>query len=379
MKVLIAEDDPAFRHLLDETLIRWGYDTVVTKDGNEAWHVLQAEDSPPIAILDWRMPGMEGVDICRRVRKERQTPYTYIILLTFQDREEDIVTGMEAGANDYILKPLKIDELRVRLDAGNHFIQLRNDLYAARETIAELVVELECANRDLDWFNATVSDEILTPLMTISTQAQLLQEVLCRKDHEQCESYSGKIFDEATRFAQRTNTILNFYKPMRNRLHRETVDLSGMAKMITEKLQMTKPERRVAYRITEKITGYGDRNLLHIVLENLLSNAWKHTAKCEQAIIEFGVTEHDGGGAFFVRDNGTGFDVMHGDKLYKPLQRIPGNEEFAGHGVGLAMVQRIVLRHGGKVWADGGRDRGATFYFSLPAPRQEVEGKDHAQ
>ena len=133
MKILIAEDEPAFRHLLEETLVRWGYEVVVARDGNEAWQVLMSDDAPQLAILDWKMPGMEGIEICRNVREDAQKRYTYIILLTSQQRDEDLVTGMEAGADDYIFKPFKLNELRVRLRAGRRIIELQNELLAARE------------------------------------------------------------------------------------------------------------------------------------------------------------------------------------------------------------------------------------------------------
>ena len=135
MKILIAEDDPAFGKLLEDLLITWGYEVVTTRDGNDAWEALRGEDAPSLAILDWLMPGMDGVEICRQVRKEVQEHYTYLILLTSQQRDEDLLTGMEAGADDYLTKPFKHHELRVRLRAGRRIIELQNELLAAREIL----------------------------------------------------------------------------------------------------------------------------------------------------------------------------------------------------------------------------------------------------
>jgi len=137
VRILIADDDPAFRDLLKERLAKWGYEVVIAENGNEAWQVLQADDAPSLAILDWMMPGMAGIEVCRRVRKEKEEPYTYIILLTSQQQDEDIVAGMEAGADDYITKPFKHSELRVRLRAGRRIIELQNELLAARENLRE--------------------------------------------------------------------------------------------------------------------------------------------------------------------------------------------------------------------------------------------------
>jgi len=137
MKVLIAEDDPVFRRLLKEILVSWGYDVVDARDGNEAFQALQAENAPRLAILDWVMPGMEGIEVCRKVREELKEPYTYIILLTANRRDDYLITGMEAGADDYIIKPFIHNELKVRLRAGRRIIELQNELIAAREIIRE--------------------------------------------------------------------------------------------------------------------------------------------------------------------------------------------------------------------------------------------------
>jgi diguanylate cyclase (GGDEF)-like protein len=135
MKILIAEDDPAFRHLLEEILTKWGYDVVVARDGEEAYQILLTDNAPKLAILDWKMPGLEGIEICQKIRKDADDIYTYLILLTAQQRDEDLVIGMEAGADDYIIKPFKLNELRVRLRAGRRIIELQNELLAAREIL----------------------------------------------------------------------------------------------------------------------------------------------------------------------------------------------------------------------------------------------------
>jgi diguanylate cyclase (GGDEF)-like protein len=137
MKILIAEDDPAFRNLLEDILTNWGYEVAVARDGNEAYQILLAENAPQLAILDWMMPGLEGIEVCRRIREVGEESYTYIILLTSLQRDEDLVVGMEAGADDYIFKPFKLNELRVRLRAGRRIIELQNELLEARDVFHE--------------------------------------------------------------------------------------------------------------------------------------------------------------------------------------------------------------------------------------------------
>lgn len=370
MKILIAEDDGAFRRLLEDVLRRWDYEVVVTCDGNEAWQALHAEDAPQLAILDWMMPGMEGIEVCRKVRAEKQTPYVYIILLTSQQREEDLVIGMEAGADDYISKPFKTGELRVRLTAGRRIVELQNQLLEARETLAAHAAELEIANRDLETFSYTISDELLRSLLTIGSHARSIQELgSCRPD-EECRSYTRRIYEKTKHLGELIGIMHDFFRPSRSEFRRETLDLSELAGLAAEKLRVSQPGRRVTFRIAEGVLAAGDRNLLPVVLEHLFENAWKHTAE-QDAVIEFGVATVDGRPAYYVRDNGSGFDMAQADKLFLPFHRMPGSEKFAGQGIGLATVERSIRRHGGKVWAESAPGRGATFYFTLneaPAP-----------
>jgi len=140
-----------------------------------------------------------------------------------------------------------------------------------------------------------------------------------------------------------------------------------VAREILDELKRASPERRCVFRVADRIMVNGDPRLLRVALNNLLRNAWKYTGKKEEAVIEFGATELDGKPAYFVRDNGEGFDVADAHKLFIPFQRLPAAEEFQGSGIGLATVERIVLRHGGKVWAEGEPGKGACFYFTLAA------------
>jgi CheY-like chemotaxis protein len=358
MKVLIAEDEPAFRHLLEDILVKWGYEVIGAKDGDEAWSALQAEDAAQLAILDWMMPGMDGVEVCRKIRSGTKASYTYIILLTSQQKDEDIVTGMEAGADDYIIKPLKTNELRVRLNAGVRVIDLQNKL-AAR------AAELKVANRSLESFSKTVANDLLRSLMSIGENAKAIADLYCSKKDDQCLAYTRRIYEKTKMLGQQVGLMLDFFGPTQRELQRERIDLSQMAIEKAEEFRKARPERRVTFRITEGILVDGDKTFLKVVLHNLFDNAWKHTGRCEEAVIEFGAIEVDGKKALFVRDNGTGFEMAHVDQLFWPFQPLPGTEEFAGRGIGLATVERIIMRHGGKVWADGELGKGATFYFTL--------------
>lgn len=137
MKALIAEDDAPFRNLLRDILIDWGYEVVVARDGVEAWQALRSPDPPKLAILDWMMPGLDGVEVCRKIREERNEPYTYIMLMTAHQGDDDLIAGMEAGADDYLVKPFKHSELKVRLRAGRRIIELQSELLAAQAVLRD--------------------------------------------------------------------------------------------------------------------------------------------------------------------------------------------------------------------------------------------------
>ena len=232
-------------------------------------------------------------------------------------------------------------------------------------TLAARAFELELANRELEAFNYTVSHDLRKPLTVISGYCQVIQESCGVRLDEQCRSYLAEILHGTCRMAELINTLLKFAQVGRCEIQPETVDLSGIATKIAAELRLGDLHRRVSFRVAEGAAANGDPQLLRLVLENLLGNAWKFTVGREEASIEFGVTEVSGRRTFFVRDNGPGFDMADADRLFMPFQRLPGTAEVAGHGIGLATVQRIIQRHGGCVWAEGEEGKGATFYFVL--------------
>ena len=162
-------------------------------------------------------------------------------------------------------------------------------------------------------------------------------------------------------------TLLNFSHIGHSDLSRETVNLSAVAREVAAVLSLTAPDRLVDFQITDGIAVTADAKLLRVALENLIGNAWKYSSMRDKAVIEVGSTKVDGKQVYFVRDNGAGFDMAEVHKLFIPFQRLSGAKKDDGFGIGLATVQRIILRHGGNVWAEGVPDKGTTFYFTLSA------------
>jgi PAS domain S-box-containing protein len=225
--------------------------------------------------------------------------------------------------------------------------------------------ELEQANKELEAFSYSVSHDLRAPLRSIDGFSQALLEDYEDKLEAQGKDYLRRVRAASQRMSQLIDDLLSLSRITRAEMRYEKVNLSVLAESIAAELQETQPERQVKFVIEEDITAYGDSHLLRVVLENLLSNAWKFTSKHPRAKIEFGATQHEDKPVYFVRDDGAGFDMAYIDKLFVPFQRLHAETEFPGTGIGLATVQRIVRRHGGSVGAEGEVEKGATFYFTL--------------
>ncbi|HEY6009074.1 MAG TPA: PAS domain S-box protein, partial [Geobacteraceae bacterium] len=233
-------------------------------------------------------------------------------------------------------------------------------------SLAARAAELEAANRELETFSYTVSHDLRRPLTVINGYCQVIREMCGVTLGEPCRGYLEEIYGGTQRMNQLIDALLRFSSMTRVELRREMVDLSAMAQVVAAELRRAEPQRRVTFRIAEGIMVTGDVNLLRVVVENLLGNAWKYTGQREEGVIELGVAQFDGKPACFIRDNGAGFAMAEAERLFIPFQRLSGSAGFKGHGIGLATVERIIRRHGGRIWAEGEPERGATFFFTLP-------------
>jgi PAS domain S-box-containing protein len=243
--------------------------------------------------------------------------------------------------------------------------QAEEEIERLNLSLAARAAELEDVNRELEAFNYSVAHDLRNPLNVISSYCQVIQEMCGDKLDEHCKEYLHETYGGTMRMNRLIEALLQFSRLVHAELNRERVDLSSIAKEVAGELKGMEPARRVEVRIADRIDANGDANLLRVVLANLLGNAWKYTVTREDAVIEFAATEIDGQPVFLVQDNGNGFDMAYADKPFAPFQRLPGAEECRGFGIGLATVERIIRRHGGRVWAEGELGKGATFYFTL--------------
>jgi PAS domain S-box-containing protein len=233
------------------------------------------------------------------------------------------------------------------------------------QRLAEHTTALETANLDLEAFSYSVAHDLRTPLRSLDGFSQALLEDYADKLDEQGQEFLGRIRGAAQQMGELIDDLLLLSRVTRNKLLCESVDLSALAKSVLASLQKNEPQRKAELIIAEGLITNGDARFLRIVLENLLGNAWKFTGKCPMTRIEVGAQQEKGRPVFFVRDNGTGFDMAYAHKLFGVFQRLHLASEFEGTGIGLAIVQRIVQRHSGRVWAEGEVGRGATLYFTL--------------
>ena len=241
--------------------------------------------------------------------------------------------------------------------------RLEKEIEILNTELASHAFELETANRELEAFNYSVSHDLCAPVTVVTGYCDLLMEMA--ELGEQPKRYIREIRVASKQMERLIGTLLEFSRMSRCAMSREEVDLALIARRVALQMEMADPERRVSFALAAELKARGDARLLEVVLTNLLGNAWKYTGKRETAHIEFGSAEMEGGTVYFVRDNGEGFDMAHADKLFRPFERLPGTGDISGHGVGLASVQRIIQRHGGRVWAEGEPGRGATFFFTL--------------
>ena len=226
-------------------------------------------------------------------------------------------------------------------------------------------IELAAVNEELEAFNYSVSHDLRAPLRTIDGFSQALLEDYEDKLDDEGKDYLGRTRAASQRMGRLIDDLLNLSRVTRREMRFKEVDLSAIARQVVVELEEGESGRDVTFEITEGAVTMGDPNLLRTVLDNLIGNAWKFTGNHPTAKIEFGITEDDGRPAYFVRDDGAGFDMEYADNLFGAFQRLHGMTEFPGTGIGLATVQRIIHRPGGRVWAEGKVEQGATFYFTL--------------
>jgi PAS domain S-box-containing protein len=267
--------------------------------------------------------------------------------------------------------PIELSLARWDDGPGRYFTAIVRDVTERKrrdEELRAINAQLEVTNQELETFSYSVSHDLRAPIRSIDGFSAILEQDYGDKLDERGRDCLHRVRAAAQRMYTLIDALLTLSRVTQEEMRRDVIDLSALARSVATELQRTHPDRQVEFVIPPGIIGIGDASLVRVALENLIWNAWKFTSRQPAPRIEFGAVDKSGATVYFVRDNGAGFDMAYADKLFGAFQRLHTAEEFPGTGIGLPTVQRVVRRHGGKVWAEGEVDHGAVFYFTLAPP-----------
>lgn len=380
VNILIVDDDPK-KILVLRTILADVADIRIAEatSGEEALRYLLNNDTALI-LLDVNMPGMDGFETAQLIRQRPSTHDTPIIFVTaISTAEIHIMKGYSLGAVDYVLTPVVPDILKAKVRVFVELYQKRWQLerYASALTetnlhlqhqlneIEQLNRDLQISNEELESFSYSVAHDLGAPIRHVDAFAQLFLQSYSGKLDEKGRLFIEKVLQASDTLKILIADMLRLSKLTRQKPEMREVDLGKIALDIFKDLQQSQPERKARCEIAQDIIVNGDTGLWHIALENLIGNAWKYSGKKPETVIEFSHADLYGREAYFIRDNGAGFDSSRAENLFMPFRRFHSAESFPGTGIGLAIVNRIVRKHGGRIWAESEVDKGATFYFTV--------------
>lgn len=362
-RLLIVDDERPQLQALASTLTEAGYNVNGVSSPLEALRALDA-GKYDLMLTDLQMPGMDGIAMLKQARDGDQD--LMVIVMTGHGTIDIAVEAMKAGAVDFILKPFKLMDIIPLIERALSLRRLRLENAELQRRVEERTVALEAANKELEAFSHSISHDLRAPLRHISGFAAMLMAKFSADLPAEAQRHLGVIMDGAQNMSRLIDDLLAFSRTNRQPLSVQSVDMAAMAANVIEGLRSAFPGREIETKLDAIPPCMGDPSLLRQVWINLLGNAFKFTGARERAVIEVGFSGESGENLYFVRDNGAGFDMRQSDRLFSVFQRLHHADEFEGTGVGLSIVQRIILRHGGRIWAQAAVGEGATFQFALP-------------
>lgn len=363
-RLLIVDDESAQMKALCHTLQEHGYVTTGFASAEEALAGLKAGNYD-LLLTDLMMPGTDGIGLLQAALAI--DPDLVGIVMTGHGTIDTAVEAMKSGALDYILKPFKLSAILPVLSRALTVRGLRLENAELAQRVRDRTAELEFANQELEAFSYSVSHDLRAPLRQIDGFSQILMTGYQAELPEKARHLLDNVREGAQKMGQLIDDLLNFSRLGRQPLARRPLNLSSLVGEILAEMQQEAPGRPMEIHVDPLPECVGDPALLRQVFTNLLGNAFKFTRGKNPAVIDVGCQEQSGELIFRVADNGAGFDMQYAKKLFGVFQRLHRADEFEGTGVGLSIVQRIIHRHGGRIWAEAAPGRGATFCFTLPA------------
>ncbi len=356
VKILIVDDSKTDRAMIQNFLAE--HQLLLAENGKEAMEILAREPDIDMVILDLNMPQMNGFEVLEAMQRQPAWKKIIRLILTNYDEPENEIRGLELGAIDYITKPINSAVVKTRV---NTHLKLKQQ----RDLLEKQKSELTWINEELEAFSYSVSHDLKVPLQIIKTYSDFLAQNLAQREDAEGLDDVAIIKSACERMTQLIDDLLQLAKVGQHEIRYERVNLSELAEGIIEKLRIFEPERKVTFRCEPELFAEADGRLMGIVLFNLLQNAWKYTSRHGEARIEFGALQQGNGKVYFVRDDGAGFDMKNAGELFKKIKRLHAQDKFEGTGVGLTIVDRIIRRHRGAIWAESEVEKGSAFYFRI--------------
>jgi two-component system, sensor histidine kinase and response regulator len=349
-QILIVEDEAIVAESIASKLRRYGYEVLDTVPSGEEAISIADKARPDVILMDIHLIGkMDGIDAADIISNQFRIP---VIFLTAYADEQTLARAKKAGPFGYLVKPFRERDLYVTIEM-------------AKER-SRLEAKLEAANKELDSFSYSVSHDLRAPLIAIDGFSRILEDSYADylpPDGKEC---LVRIRQSAKQMDHLIEDFLRLSRVSRAPVMKSSINITKVARDILKQLESTDTERQVHTDVEEGLIVHGDPSLMEIALKNLLGNAWKYTSRTNDAYILMGSMMQGLTKVFYIRDNGAGFPQDKANLLFIPLQRLHSHNEFPGNGIGLATVQRIINRHGGRIWAEGEVEQGATFFFTLP-------------
>jgi light-regulated signal transduction histidine kinase (bacteriophytochrome) len=357
-RILIVDDLEANVSLLEQMLSGAGYTSVSSTRNPREVCGLHRKKNYSLIVLDLMMPGMDGFEVMEGLKRIETDGYLPVLVITAQPAHN--LRALKAGAKDFISKPFELAEVLIRV---HNMLEVRLLHLETRKLTDRLTI----VNEELESFSYSVAHDLRAPLRRVLGFVDLLQKDIGLSASAKSQHHLDVIFKSTTRMGCLIEDLLTFSRVGREELRKTQVNLNPLVQELISESREGASKRNIAWDVHSLPSVQGDRTLLRLALSNLVSNAVKFTGTRSNAKIEVGQSPGgDDETVIFIRDNGAGFDPEYAGKLFGVFQRLHSQQEFEGTGIGLANVQRIIRRHGGRTWAEGAVDAGATFYFSLP-------------